>query len=69
MTYQNKTQEGESELSNVFEFKKAQKQVRKKGNVLSFFQLIEKNKENQERLQKERKQANLSVIRSHRLKK
>jgi len=62
--------EGEGKVISLCVFKKSQpKPSGKKTQFSNLAQLMDKNRSNQERLRNERNKANLSVIRSHKLKK
>lgn len=62
--------EGDGKVVSISAFKRLQpKESGKVRKYTDFCQLMERNRSNQERLRSERNKANLSVIRSHKLKK
>jgi hypothetical protein len=71
MAIQNKNPETDGQ-TNVTHLNPKKKGARKRiGEVkhMSFIEIMEKNKRNQERLKKDRNNANLAVVRVHKLKK
>lgn len=62
--------EGEGKVTSLSVFRKSQsKGSGKVKKIQDFCQLMERNRSNQERLRSERNKANLSVIRTLKLKK
>lgn len=58
-------------MSEIIEFKKKKEEKKediKPAEELSFEEVVKRNKENAERMKKEREKANKGVIRSYRLK-
>ena len=61
--------DNEQNVVKICEFLNKDKSKKLKSKTEDFFELMKQNLSNQERLRNERNKANLSVIRTHKLKK